>query len=447
VNSTRTIAFHTLGCKLNFAETSAIGKQLVDSGYRKVLLHEKPDVFLLNTCSVTENADRECRSVVNRALAGNPDTIVVVTGCFAQLKPESIASIPGVDLVLGAGEKFNAAKYLNQLLGKGSPQIHSCEISSVTDFHASSSSGDRTRVFLKVQDGCDYQCSFCTIPLARGASRSDSIENVVNRVNEAALLGAREIVLTGVNLGDFGIEDVQSGNRTSTFFDLVKELEKITDINRFRISSIEPNLLEDRIVRFVSESKRFVPHFHIPLQSGSDKILKLMRRRYLIKLYSDRIMHIRKLMPHASIGVDVITGFPGETYDDFMETVEFLKQLPVTYFHVFTYSERENTYAATLDGVVPVAERKQRTRILRQLSDKKQRSFNIEHLGTIRPVLFEGDCKDGFMHGYTDNYIRVRTSFDETLVNQVILCRLNRIEENGDISVSLMQPATLADAG
>ncbi|MFN9596917.1 MAG: tRNA (N(6)-L-threonylcarbamoyladenosine(37)-C(2))-methylthiotransferase MtaB, partial [Bacteroidota bacterium] len=370
----RTIAFHTLGCKLNFAETSSIGKQFRDAGYGKVSMEDKPDVFLLNTCSVTENADRECRTVVNRALSINPNAIVVVTGCFAQLKPESIASIPGVDLVLGASEKFNAPRYVDQIRNKGIATVHSCDIETVAGFVSSWSSGDRTRVFLKVQDGCDYNCSFCTIPLARGASRSNSISGVLNEISKIVDSGAKEIVLTGINLGDFGIDE--QGKRVETLFGLLSAIEELAPPVRIRLSSVEPNLLEDRIISLVASSRIFMPHFHLPLQSGSDTVLRRMRRRYLAGLYSDRVNAIKTLMPHASIGMDVIVGFPGETDDEFMQTMDFIRETDVTYLHVFTYSERNNTLAATMESAVAPATRKERNRMLRILSEKKNRAFS-----------------------------------------------------------------------
>ncbi len=437
VIKSRTIAFHTLGCKLNFAETSAIGKQLQDSGYQKVLMNESPDVFLLNTCSVTANADKECRTIVNRVLAVNPAAIVVVTGCFAQLKPDAIASIPGVDLVLGAGEKFNAPGYINDLFEKGPAKIKSCEISQVTDFKSSWSSGDRTRVFLKVQDGCDYNCSFCTIPLARGKSRSQSIQNVLMDAREIADSGAQETVLTGINLGDFGIPDPASGARSSTFLELIQALEQGVTTNRLRISSVEPNLLDDEIIIQLSKSQKFVPHFHIPLQSGSDNILRKMRRRYLTALYRNRIESIKALIPDSCIGADVIVGFPGESEKDFQETVEFIQSLDLSYLHVFTYSERDNTSAPQMADPVPVGVRKERNKILRILSAKLQRAFYTKHLGSTRNVLFEADNKDGMMHGYTDNYIRIAVPYTTELINKIAECTLRGINPDGDVTVHI----------
>jgi len=428
----RTIAFHTLGCKLNFAETSSIGKQFRDAGYGKVSMEDKPDVFLLNTCSVTENADRECRTVVNRALSINPNAIVVVTGCFAQLKPESIASIPGVDLVLGASEKFNAPRYVDQIRNKGIATVHSCDIETVAGFVSSWSSGDRTRVFLKVQDGCDYNCSFCTIPLARGASRSNSISGVLNEISKIVDSGAKEIVLTGINLGDFGIDE--QGKRVETLFGLLSAIEELAPPVRIRLSSVEPNLLEDRIISLVASSRIFMPHFHLPLQSGSDTVLRRMRRRYLAGLYSDRVNAIKTLMPHASIGMDVIVGFPGETDDEFMQTMDFIRETDVTYLHVFTYSERNNTLAATMESAVAPATRKERNRMLRILSEKKNRAFSETNTGRWLDVLFETENKDGYIHGYTPNYIRVSAPFSSELVNKVVRCRISGPDADGNVT-------------
>lgn len=428
----RTIAFHTLGCKLNFAETSSIGKQFRDAGYGKVSMEDKPDVFLLNTCSVTENADRECRTVVNRALSINPNAIVVVTGCFAQLKPESIASIPGVDLVLGASEKFNAPRYVDQIRNKGIATVHSCDIETVAGFVSSWSSGDRTRVFLKVQDGCDYNCSFCTIPLARGASRSNSISGVLNEISKIVDSGAKEIVLTGINLGDFGIDE--QGKRVETLFGLLSAIEELAPPVRIRLSSVEPNLLEDRIISLVASSRIFMPHFHLPLQSGSDTVLRRMRRRYLAGLYSDRVNAIKTLMPHASIGMDVIVGFPGETDDEFMQTMDFIRETDVTYLHVFTYSERNNTLAATMESAVAPATRKERNRMLRILSEKKNRAFSETNAGRWLDVLFETENKDGYIHGYTPNYIRVSAPFSSELVNKVVRCRISGPDADGNVT-------------
>lgn len=430
------VAFHTLGCKLNFSETSTIGRLFEEQGYQKVDFKEPSDVYVINTCSVTANADKECKQIVKSALSVSPDAYVVVVGCYAQLKPEEIANIDGVDLVLGASEKFKLLNYLEDLTKKSKAEIYSCEIEEANFFVDAYSLGDRTRVFLKAQDGCDYSCSFCTIPLARGKSRSDSIENVVKNATDIAKQNIKEIVLTGVNLGDFGNNASKSGNRKAeTFYDLVKELDRVEGIERFRISSIEPNLLRDEIIEYVSQSQRFVPHFHIPLQSGSNKMLKAMRRRYLRELYSDRVSKIKALMPHCCIGVDVIVGFPGESDEDFLDTYNFLNELPVSYLHVFTYSERDNTDAIHLTDVVPVAVRKKRNKMLRILSAKKLRSFYEQHLGETRTVLFEGDNKEGFMHGFTDNYVKVKTPFDPTLINQLKPVVLKELDADGSVLI------------
>ncbi len=428
------VAFHTLGCKLNFSETSTIGRLFEEQGYQKVDFKEPSDVYVINTCSVTANADKECKQIVKSALSVSPEAYVVVVGCYAQLKPEEIANIDGVDLVLGASEKFKLLNYLNDLTKKSKAEIYSCEIEEANFFVDAYSLGDRTRVFLKAQDGCDYSCSFCTIPLARGKSRSDSIENVVKNANDIAKQNIKEIVLTGVNLGDFGNNAAKTGNRKAeTFFDLVKELDEVNGIERFRISSIEPNLLKDEVIEFVAQSKRFVPHFHIPLQSGSNKMLKAMRRRYLRELYADRVSRIKTLMPHCCIGVDVIVGFPGESDEDFLDTYNFLNELPVSYLHVFTYSERDNTDAIHLPDVVPVAVRKKRNKMLRILSAKKLRSFYEQHLGETRTVLFEGDNKEGFMHGFTDNYVKVKTPFNAALINQLKPVTLKALDADGSV--------------
>lgn len=426
------VAFHTLGCKLNFSETSTIARLFQENGYQKVDFTQPSDVYVINTCSVTANADKECRQIVKSALNVSPDAYVVIVGCYAQLKPEEIANIEGVDLVLGASEKFKLLNYLEDLQKKTKAEIYSCEIEEANFFVDAYSFGDRTRVFLKVQDGCDYSCSFCTIPLARGSSRSDSIANALKNTADIAAQDVKEIVLTGVNLGDFGNNASKEGNRRQeTFHDLVRELDKVKGIERFRISSIEPNLLKDETIDFVARSERFVPHFHIPLQSGSNKILKAMRRRYLRELYSDRVAKIRSLMPHCCIGVDVIVGFPGETEEDFTDTYNFLNGLDISYLHVFTYSERDNTDAAAYPGVVPVAVRKKRNKMLRILSAKKLRHFYEQHLGETRTVLFEGDNKDGFMHGFTDNYIRVKTPYDPALVNRLMDVTLKALDADG----------------
>ena len=407
------VAFHTLGCKLNFSETSALARHLEQEGFVQKNFEEEADYYVINTCSVTENADKECRQLVRRIQRRSPSSAVVITGCYAQLKPKEIASIPGVDLVLGAAAKFELATHLQALKKGDDTKICSCDIDTVENFHASWSVHHRTRTFLKVQDGCDYNCSFCTIPMARGKSRSDKILNVLENVKEITNAGSKEIILTGVNLGDFG----ENGEN---FFQLISALENETTIPRYRISSIEPNLLSDDIIRFVASSKRFMPHFHIPLQSGSDRILGLMRRRYKRKLYADRVNLIKALLPHASIGVDVIVGFPGETEADFQETYSFLESLPITYLHVFTYSERDNTLAATMEDIVSLSIRQTRNKKLRQLSYQKQEEFNNEFSGTTRPVLFEKEEKTSMMEGYTDNYIRIKTPYKKDWVNQIM---------------------------
>lgn len=432
----RTAAFHTLGCKLNFAETSTIARQLTDAGYEKVGFDNKANVYVINTCSVTENADRECKLHVKRAMKANPEGLVVIVGCYAQLKPEEISQIEGVDLVLGAKEKFNILSYLDDLEKSESEGIvHSCEIKETDFFIGSYSIGDRTRAFLKVQDGCDYKCTYCTIPLARGISRSDTIENVLKNAKEIAARDIKEIVLTGVNIGDYGKGEFGNKRHEHTFLDLISELDQVEGIERIRISSIEPNLLKNESIELVSKSRSFVPHFHIPLQSGSDDLLKKMKRRYLTKLYDDRVHKIREVMPHAAIGVDVIVGFPGETEELFMETYTFLNDLPISYLHVFTYSERENTEAADMEGVVPIPERKRRNKMLRILSEKKKMAFYQTQLGKTLPVLWEHENKDGKMFGFTENYVRVQKDFDPFSVNQIEVLKLEKIEVDGTVSV------------
>jgi threonylcarbamoyladenosine tRNA methylthiotransferase MtaB len=417
MQSEKTIALHTLGCKLNFSETSTLGRMLEKEGFIKKEFEEVADVYVINTCSVTENADKECRQLVRRVQKQNQDAVVVITGCYAQLKPQEIAAIPGVDLVLGAAEKFNLATHLKQFTKGDSTKICSCDISEVNDFNASFSVTDRTRTFLKVQDGCDYSCSFCTIPMARGKSRSNTIDNVVRQANEIASKGVKEIVLTGVNLGDFGIID---GERTTNFYELCQALDQVEGIKRYRISSIEPNLLTKEIIELVSNSQKFMPHFHIPLQSGSNKILGLMRRRYKRELYQERIEMIKTLMPDCGIGVDVIVGFPSETDEDFQETFEFLHALDVSYLHVFTYSERANTKALEIKEVVPVHIRNERNKILRNLSYQKMQYFRNQQVGSTRAVLFEQQEKNSMLEGYTDNYIRVSTPYQQSLEHQII---------------------------
>ncbi|WP_066436740.1 tRNA (N(6)-L-threonylcarbamoyladenosine(37)-C(2))-methylthiotransferase MtaB [Chryseobacterium sp. CCH4-E10] len=443
----RTAAFHTLGCKLNFAETSAIARQLTEVGYEKVSFDDKADIYVINTCSVTENADRECKLHVKRAMKANPEGLVVIVGCYAQLKPEEISQIEGVDLVLGAKEKFNILSYLDDLeKSENEGIIHSCEIEETDFFIGSYSIGDRTRAFLKVQDGCDYKCTYCTIPLARGISRSDTIENVLRNAREISQKDIKEIVLTGVNIGDYGKGEFGNKKHEHTFLDLISELDKVEGIERIRISSIEPNLLKDESIELVSRSRSFVPHFHIPLQSGSDDLLKKMKRRYLTKLYKDRVAKIRQVMPHAAIGVDVIVGFPGETEELFMETYNFLNELPITYLHVFTYSERENTEAAAMDGIVPISERKKRNKMLRILSEKKKMAFYQTQLGKTLPVLWEHENKDGKMFGFTENYVRVQKDYDAASVNQIEFLNLEKILSDGTVSVQSSYENFLAKA-
>ena len=428
----KTVALHTLGCKLNFSETSTIGRLLENDGFEKINFDEVADVYVINTCSVTENADKECRMLVRRIQRKAPEAMVVITGCYAQLKPKEIAAIPGVDLVLGAAEKFNITQHLKEITKGDSAKICSCDIEDVNEFTASHSINDRTRIFLKVQDGCDYNCSFCTIPLARGKSRSDSINNVIANVKSIAEQGAKEIVLTGINLGDFtsspslllqekGIAKIKAKEKyvEGNFFSLIKELDKVEGIERFRISSIEPNLLSNDIIEFVSNSKKFMPHFHIPLQSGSNKILGLMRRRYKRELYAEKVGLIKTLMPHCCIGVDVIVGFPGETDADFMETFDFLHQLDISYLHVFTYSERANTLAATMKPVVLLNVRHERNKTLRNLSYQKMQYFTNLHIGETRKVLFETQNKNGMMEGFTDNYIKITIPYKPEWENKI----------------------------
>lgn len=420
----KTVALHTLGCKLNFSETSTLGRLLENDGFEKRAFDEVADLYVINTCSVTENADKECRQLVRRIQRKAPEAMVVITGCYAQLKPEEIANIPGVDLVLGAAEKFNIAQHLKEITKGDSAKICSCEIDDVNIFTASHSIHDRTRIFMKVQDGCDYSCSFCTIPLARGKSRSDSVTNVVNNVEALALQGAKEIVLTGINLGDFGKGLHGGKQKEESFFELINELDKVGGIERYRISSIEPNLLTNQIIEFVSDSEKFMPHFHIPLQSGSNKILAMMRRRYKKELYQERVGLIKTMMPHCCVGVDVIVGFPGETEGDFKETVDFLTQLDISYLHVFTYSERANTLAAEMEKPVPMHVRNERNKLLRNLSYRKMQYFTNQHVGQNRKVLFESHNKNGMMEGYTDNYIKITAPFKQEWENNIVTWKI-----------------------
>lgn len=430
---TKKVAFYTLGCKLNFSETSAIGRQFNEAGFETVSFTDKADVYLINTCSVTDHADKKCRKVVKEALKHSPNAYIAIVGCYAQLKPKEISEIPGVDVVLGAAEKFMITEYITDLTKKEKTQIFNQDISEAKDFISSYSFGERTRTFLKVQDGCDYTCTFCTIPLARGASRSDTISHVIEQANEIAKSGVKEIVLTGVNLGDFGIRD---GIREDKFYDLIQSLDHVEGIDRIRISSIEPNLLSNEIIEFVSQSKKFVPHFHIPLQSGCNKVLALMRRRYKRELYAERVAHIKNLMPNCCIGVDVIVGFPGETQEDFLETYNFLNELEVSYLHVFTYSERENTPAAEMKGVVPGSIRAERSKMLHILSEKKRRAFYETQVGISTEVLFEADQKNGFMHGFSRNYVKVKAPYDPLLINEIKTVKLENIASDGDMDIS-----------
>ena len=418
--SHKSVAFHTLGCKLNYSETSTLSRTLQASGFVQKEFDELADVYVINTCSVTENADKECRQLVRRIQRRAPESFVVITGCYAQLKPQEIASIEGVHLVLGAAEKFNIAQHLQDLTKGDSARICSCDIEEVNGFHSSYSHAQRTRTFLKVQDGCDYNCSFCTIPLARGHSRSDSIENVVAKAREIAEHGVKEIVLTGINLGDFGKGNDGGKQKEESFFDLMQALDQVAGIQRYRISSIEPNLLTEEMIAFVAQSQKFMPHFHIPLQSGSNKILAVMRRRYRRELYAERVAQIKSAMPHAAIGVDVIVGFPGETPADFQETFDFLHSLEVSYLHVFTYSERANTLAIDLKPIVPIQERNERNKILRNLSVQKLNYFSNQFVDTTRKVLFETADKNGMMEGYTDNYIKVQTPHRAEWANELV---------------------------
>ena len=432
------VAFHTLGCKLNFAETSTIAQQFSNGGYQRVPFDNAADVYVINTCSVTENADKECKKIVQQALKQAPDAFVCIVGCYAQLKPDEIAKIQGVDLVLGATEKFRIMDYISDLNKKHFTEIHSCEIEEANVFTPAFSIGDRTRAFLKVQDGCDYSCTYCTIPLARGISRSDSLNNVVDNAAIIAKKGIKEIVLTGVNIGDYGKGEFGNKKHAHTFLDLVKELDKIDGIERFRISSIEPNLLKNETIEFVAASKKFVPHFHIPLQSGSNKILKLMKRRYMRELYTERVNTVKQLMPDCCIGVDVITGFPGETEEDFLETYDYLNALDISYLHVFTYSERVNTEAAAYGNIVSITERKRRTKMLRILSSKKKTSFYNKYKNTTHEVLFESEEKNGRIYGYSRNYLRVSVPYQQLLINQKQWVTINKMDADGNLTADLL---------
>ena len=437
------VAFKTLGCKLNYSETSSISREFVKKGYVIVSFVDASDFYVINTCSVTQNADKEFKYLVNKVKRKNPNSSVVAIGCYAQLKPKKISEIPGVDLVLGADKKFDILNYLN-LEDQDNNNIHSCEINSVDFFKSSYSLGDRTRSFLKVQDGCDYKCTYCTIPQARGKSRSGTISEILDNVKHLVASGVKEIVLTGVNIGDYGIFDTKSKKRETNFYELISNIDLIPDLNRVRISSIEPNLLLDEIIQFVHNSNSFVKHFHIPLQSGSDKILKLMKRRYLKNLYISRINKIKELMPDCCIGVDVIVGFPGETEEDFNETYEFLKALNISYLHVFSYSERDNTESLKINHKIPKKTRAIRSQILRKLSDKKKMNFYESNINQIRPVLFESKNYDGYIHGYTDNYIRVKALWSKNLVDNVVDCELIKIDDGLIMNAKVYEKETIA---
>jgi threonylcarbamoyladenosine tRNA methylthiotransferase MtaB len=428
------VAFYTLGCKLNFSETSSIGRLFQQAGFEPVPFTERADVYVINTCSVTDNADKKCKKVVNEALKHSPDAYITIIGCYAQLKPREISEIEGVDLVLGAAEKFNIIEHIENLTKHPKARVLNQPIENTNVFVPAFSVGDRTRTFLKVQDGCDYSCTFCTIPLARGTSRSGNIKDILIQAQEIAESGIKEIVLTGVNIGDFGLHN---GKRKETFLELIKALDEVEGIQRFRISSIEPNLLSNEVIHFVASSKRFVPHFHMPLQSGSNKILSLMRRRYRRELYTERVETIKRLMPNCCIGVDVIVGFPGESHEDFLDTYQFLNELPISYLHVFTYSERENTIASQMEGAVPGSHRSDRSKMLHILSEKKRRLFYEGQLGNQFEVLIEGDNKNGFMHGFSPNYVKVRTPYDPLLVNEVVQATLLEVSSNGDVDVAI----------
>jgi threonylcarbamoyladenosine tRNA methylthiotransferase MtaB len=432
------VAFYTLGCKLNFSETSTISRNFQNEGFDRVDFEDVADIYVINTCSVTDNADKQFKQVVKKALKLNPNAFVAAVGCYAQLKPEELAAVDGVDLVLGATEKFKITDYIHDLSKNDLGEVHSCEIEEADFYVGSYSIGDRTRAFLKVQDGCDYKCTYCTIPLARGISRSDTMENVLHNAAEISQKGIKEIVLTGVNIGDYGKGEFGNKKHEHTFLELVQALDQVEGIERLRISSIEPNLLKNETIEFVAQSRTFVPHFHIPLQSGSNAILKKMKRRYLRELYTERVAKIREVMPHACIGVDVIVGFPGETDEHFLETYHFLNELDISYLHVFTYSERDNTEAAAMYGVVPNAVRAKRSKMLRGLSVKKRRAFYESQLGTTRTVLFEGENKEGYIYGFTENYVKVKTPWNPELVNTLHEVQLTHIDEDGGVRIAFV---------
>lgn len=446
MNTRKKVAFYTLGCKLNFSETSTIARDLNAEGFDRVDFSEKADVYVINTCSVTENADKRFRTTVKQAIKTNPQAFIAAIGCYAQLKPEELANVNGVDLVLGATEKFKLTDYLNDLTKHEQSEIHACEIEDADFYVGSYSIGDRTRAFLKVQDGCDYKCTFCTIPLARGISRSDTLNNVLKNAKEISDQGIKEIVLTGVNVGDYGKGEFGNKKHEHTFLDLVRALDEVNGIERLRISSIEPNLLKNETIEFVSQSKTFVPHFHIPLQSGNNELLKTMRRRYTRELYEERVSKIREVMPDACIGVDVIVGFPSESEDYFMDTYKFLSELDISYLHVFTYSERDNTPAASMDDVVPKNVRIKRSKMLRGLSVKKRRAFYESQLGRTKTVLFEGENKSGFIHGFTENYVKVKTPWNPDLVNTLHKINLAKIDEDGLVRFDFIEASEKIEA-
>jgi len=431
MNADKKVAFYTLGCKLNFSETSTIARNFINEGFDRVDFNEKADVYVINTCSVTDNADKRFKTIVKSALKQNEDAFIIGVGCYAQLKPEELANVNGVDLVLGATEKFNVTSYINNLTKNEISEVHSCEIEDANFYVGSYSIGDRTRAFLKVQDGCDYKCTYCTIPLARGISRSDTLKSVLQNAKEISDKGIKEIVLTGVNIGDYGKGEFGNKKHEHTFLELVKELDKIAGIHRLRISSIEPNLLKDETIDFVANSTTFVPHFHIPLQSGSDELLKKMKRRYLRSTYTDRVHKIKEVMPNACIGVDIIVGFPGETDELFLETYNYLNELDVSYLHVFTYSERPNTEAVNMNGIVPKNVRSKRSKMLRGLSVKKRRAFYENQLGNTTSVLFENKNKEGYINGFTENYVKVKSPWNPKLINTIHKIRLTTIDEDG----------------
>ena len=432
------VAFYTLGCKLNFSETSTIARNFQHEGFDRVDFEEVADIYVINTCSVTENADKQFKQVVRKAMKLNDKAFVAAVGCYAQLKPEELAAVDGVDLVLGATEKFKITDYINDLSKNDMGEVHSCEIENADFYVGSYSIGDRTRAFLKVQDGCDYKCTYCTIPLARGISRSDALENVLKNASDISAQGIKEIVLTGVNIGDYGKGEFGNKKHKHTFLDLVKALDEVEGIERLRISSIEPNLLKNETIEFVSQSRTFVPHFHIPLQSGSNDILKKMKRRYLREVYTDRVNNIREVMPHACIGVDVIVGFPGETEHNFLETYHFLNEMDISYLHVFTYSERDNTEAAEMSDVVPMNVRNKRSKMLRGLSVKKRRAFYESQIGMNRIVLFESENKNGYIHGFTENYVKVKAPWNPELANTLHEINLTKIDEDGSVRMEFL---------